>query len=317
MNKLVDEIDSKYSTLGRDIGIYRRDKASIEHLYHNKRRIMDNLDGRWDRLCEKGDFVQVKGDKAVYNAITLSILTAFNELSNKGLKTYSNFGNKAYELLKENKNRLTLFKLESYFIKAIESIRRVRYVVEFNIQEYDVYSFDVNFTVCTIENTFINGGLNFNRNNILSHPFMSINVYPYSSIGPCESCKVTVSLSNSRGNGLANKLIRLYIDDIQYDYGLSDDDGMISFYINSDKFNETKIYNLNALFEGDGDFYPVESSVDIVSTQFRFLVEDGLLRLKYNSASNIPNIKLENNHLYIEDSNNEYMISDKLLFINI
>ena len=105
MNKLVDEIDSKYSTLGRDIGIYRRDKASIEHLYHNKKSAGDNLDGRWDRICEKGDFQQVKGDKAVYNAISLSILTAFNELSNKGLKTYTNFGNKSYELLKENKNR--------------------------------------------------------------------------------------------------------------------------------------------------------------------------------------------------------------------
>lgn len=314
MNKLVDEVDYKYSTLGRDIGIYRRDKGNINHLYHNLHN--DSLDGRWDRLCDKGDFIQVKGDKAVYNAITLSILTAFNELSNKGLSTFKDFGNKSYELLKENKNRLTLFKLESYFINCIESIRRVDSVIEFNISEFDVYSFDVNFTVLTIENTIVSGGLNFNNDKFLSHCFMSLNVSS-DLILPEASCKVTVGLFNSRNNGLASKLIRLYVDNIQYDYGLTDEEGEISFYIPPVEFNKTKIYTLKTIFEGDGDFYPIESSRDIVSTQFRFLVEEGMLRLMYNSATDVPNFKLEDNHLYVKNEDDEYMISDKLLFINM
>ena len=189
-------------------------------------------------------------------------------------------------------------------------------VIEFNISEFDVYSFDVNFTVLTIENTIVSGGLNFNNDKFLSHCFMSLNVSS-DLILPEASCKVTVGLFNSRNNGLASKLIRLYVDDIQYDYGLTDEEGEISFYIPPVEFNKTKIYTLKTIFEGDGDFYPIESSRDIVSTQFRFLVEEGMLRLMYNSATDVPNFKLEDNHLYVKNEDDEYMISDKLLFINM
>ena len=313
---MVDEIDRQYKTLGRDIEIQRRDQA--QNKYHNPRK--SELDGRWDRSWEKGDFVQAKGNQAVYNAITLSILTAKNELENKGLPTYKGFGNRSYELLKENKNRMTLYKIESYFTDAINRIRRIREVLELNINEYDVHSFDINFTAATINDTIISGNLNYDKNKQLSHSFMSVDITPDNPIQPCGSCKLTVKLSNIRGSGLPDRTIRLYLDDTSYSYGVTDDNGEYEFIISNSDLLETKIYLVNIVFEGDNDFYPVEMrNLKIISTQYRFLIQEGILRMQYNPDANIPSFKVENGKLWVdrETNNDEYKIDNDFLFINL
>lgn len=322
MNKMVDEIDRRYKTLGRDIKIYRRDQHQKSHLYHNDKNNTtdDGLDGRWDRAIDKGDFIQVKGDEAVYNAITLSVLTAYKELENKGLKTYTDYGNQSYELLKENKNKLTLFKLESYFTKAINRIRRVREVVKLNIKEYTQYSFDINFTVYTIEDTIVSGNIGYDKNRILSHCTLQVNISSSNGttdyIGPEEYAIITCKLTNIRGSGLPDKTIRLYLDDESYNFKTTNDDGETIFYIRSNDLTETRLYDVNIVFEGDNDFYGVETGNMILpSTQYRFNIIDDNLYLNYNPESDIPEFKLEDGDLYVDETDEvlDYLIDNGYL----
>jgi hypothetical protein len=264
ISKITDTEDRQYSTLGRDIDIHRR-----------------NEDGRWDRTLEKGDFKLLKGKDCVENDITIALLTAYNELGSKGLSTYNNFGNHSYELLKENKSSMLVFKLENYFKEVINKIRRVKTVLNLEILEYNIHSFDVIFSVDTLQDVTISGEVNYSSQNVLSRTFLTLTSNPNDRVDVGVSMNLVSILTNTRGSGLPNIDVSFYSNDKLIGQSKTNSEGVASVYYNP---SNTEMLNIRSVFNGDNDFHTSESELlSIPSFQYNFFQDkDGNLYLIYN-----------------------------------
>jgi hypothetical protein len=304
ISKKSDDNDRFYKTLGRDIEIQRR-----------------NEDGRWDRTLDKGDFKQVKGKDCVQNDITIALLTAYNELGSKGLTTYTNFGNHSYELLKENKSNMVLYKLESYFKKVIKNIRRVRDVTELNILEYTPYSFDLNFTVETLMDENITGEISYNAQRVLSRTFLSLNVNPSNKIDVGVNAKLTSKITNIRGSGLPNLDVIFFVNGKKLGQTSTDENGVATMYYSP---TETEKVTIRTAFNGSNYFHTSESeSLNLNSFQYNFFQDsEGNLFLIYNENTEVtPQFLVEGNGDFYVDtdtiSNDLSLDNDGNLYVEL
>lgn len=78
------------------------------------------------------DLSLVDKKEAVKNGVIVAILTHYNELSR--LPLYKGFGSKIHELIKQNMDTLTLFKLEQYLKESVSNMSRVQSVDELKIK---------------------------------------------------------------------------------------------------------------------------------------------------------------------------------------
>ena len=118
--------------------------------------LTSNEYGEWDLVFKDGDYSNVSGLKSLKNACIIAILTRYNEL--KDIPTYTEFGDRAYEVLKDNQNKLTTFKIETDIIEVLENMRRVRTV---DIVEVipDENTYQVNFGVTSITDEIVQGSV--------------------------------------------------------------------------------------------------------------------------------------------------------------
>lgn len=112
--------------------------------------------GKWDLDMCNGDYVNVTGLVSLNNACIIAIMTRFNEVKTD---TYDGFGCKAHELIKDNKTKLTLFKLETYIEDVLNDMRRVQEVNYVDISENTSESYHVNFSVTSINDETIKGSV--------------------------------------------------------------------------------------------------------------------------------------------------------------
>ncbi len=84
--------------------------------------------GRWDIDFdfEKDDWIQVDGFGSVVNACIIAIMTRFTELNYMSL--YEGFGCRIHELIKANKSRNVLYKIEIFVTEVLNSMRRIEKV---------------------------------------------------------------------------------------------------------------------------------------------------------------------------------------------
>ena len=66
--------------------------------------------GVYDMEFINGDLHNVTGLESLYNACVLIIMTRYQELISN--KTYNSFGCRVHELIKDNKSKMLLYKLE-------------------------------------------------------------------------------------------------------------------------------------------------------------------------------------------------------------
>lgn len=112
--------------------------------------------GKWDLDMDNGDYVNTTGLVTLRNACIIAIMTRYNEIKTD---TYDGFGCKAHELIKDNKTKMTLFKLETYIEEVLRDMRRIQNVNYVEISEETSESYYVNFSVTSINDETIKGSV--------------------------------------------------------------------------------------------------------------------------------------------------------------
>ena len=117
-------------------------------------KLKSNNYGKFDIQFEKGDYVNVTGNESLKNAIIIAIMTRYNELTN----LYTGFGCRVHELIKDNQNTMTKYKLELYVSEVLENMRRIKEVNSINITELDS-KYLVEFIVTSINDEIVKGSV--------------------------------------------------------------------------------------------------------------------------------------------------------------
>ena len=112
--------------------------------------------GKWDLDMDNGDYVNTTGLVTLRNACIIAIMTRYNEIKTD---TYDGFGCKAHELIKDNKTKLTRFKLETYIEEVLRDMRRVHEVNYVDISENTSESYHVKFSVTSINDEIVKGSV--------------------------------------------------------------------------------------------------------------------------------------------------------------
>lgn len=113
-------------------------------------KLKSNNYGKFDIQFENGDYVNVTGNASLKNAIIIAIMTRYNELNN----LYTGFGCRVHELIKDNQNTMTKYKLELYVSEVLENMRRIKEVNSINITELDS-KYLVEFIVTSINDEIV------------------------------------------------------------------------------------------------------------------------------------------------------------------
>ena len=94
---------------------------------NNDVKLKSNEYGEWDIVFDNdlNDWVNIDGFDSLANACIIAIMTRFNELK---IETYEDFGCRVHELIKTNKSRNIIYRIELFITDTLESIRRVRKV---------------------------------------------------------------------------------------------------------------------------------------------------------------------------------------------
>ena len=113
--------------------------------------------GDWDLDMDNGDYINTTGLVTLNNACIIAIMTRFGELI--GNPTYEEFGCHVHELIKDNKTKLTLYKLETDIKEVLDDMRRISQVNYVNISENDAHSYLVEFGVTSINDEMLEGSV--------------------------------------------------------------------------------------------------------------------------------------------------------------
>ena len=89
--------------------------------------LVGNEYGKYDLDMDNDDYVNVVGVNSLANACIIAILTRYNEL--KDNPTYTGFGCRVHGLIKDNQNKLTKFKIETYLTETLNAMRRVEITI--------------------------------------------------------------------------------------------------------------------------------------------------------------------------------------------
>ena len=103
--------------------------------------------GSWDIQLKDKDLDVVVGLDSVENGIIIAILTQYNEL--KKLPSYSDFGCRAYNLVKLPTTKLNKAKLKNYIKESVENMNRISSVDRITLTETQM-GYDVSVECTTI-----------------------------------------------------------------------------------------------------------------------------------------------------------------------
>ena len=108
--------------------------------------------GKYDLDMDDNDYVNVTGLQSLENACIIAILTRFNELSDN--PTYTGFGCRVHELIKDNQNKLTKFKIETDITETLNKMRRVKTINYLRLNEIPE-GYTVEFSITSINDETI------------------------------------------------------------------------------------------------------------------------------------------------------------------
>ena len=122
-------------------------------------QLTPNTHGEWDITLENGDYKNITGQQSLYNACVIAILTRYGELTEN--PTYQTFGCHIHRIIKDNKTKINLFKIETYLTETLLRIRRIRTVNEVKITENeDKHTYNIHFNVTNHNDETITGKVN-------------------------------------------------------------------------------------------------------------------------------------------------------------
>lgn len=111
--------------------------------------------GKFDLDMNNGDYINVTGHASLQNACIIAILTRLGEL--KDNPTYQKFGCRVHDLIKDNRTKLHVYKIETSLMESLTQMRRIKTVNWLKIIENDAKSYNVVFNVTSINDETVKG----------------------------------------------------------------------------------------------------------------------------------------------------------------
>lgn len=88
-------------------------------------RLESNEYNEWDIVFNDNDWVDVTGFESLRNACIIAIMTRYTELD---IEIYEEFGCRIHELIKTNKSKNVLYRIELFISDVLDKMRRIRKV---------------------------------------------------------------------------------------------------------------------------------------------------------------------------------------------
>lgn len=239
-------MNPNYTTLNKDIGLVQRSNNG------------------WDLWFENGDTVKADDSHSLQTGIILACLTSWNYMNRYGNPTYETFGNRAYELLKENKGSMVAYKIQQYFIECLKRMRRVYEIVYLEVSETptEPNKYFVEFEVISINNQLVNGSFYVTTDTSKSTSYIEYTTYmPYASNE--NPLTIDLYLKNEYGGGLEGEILYVYIQkgDGEYEFmgvvGKTDENGYIRITYEPTENNENNTIYFD--FQGNTTYNPSTS----------------------------------------------------------
>ena len=239
-------MNPNYRTLNKDIGLIQRSNNG------------------WDLWFENGDTVKADDFHSLQTGIILACLTSWNYMNRYGNPTYEIFGNRAYELLKENKGSMVAYKIQQYFIECLKRMRRVYEIVYLEVSETptEPHKYFVEFEVISINNQLVNGSFYVTTDTSKSTSYIEYTTYmPYASNE--NPLTIDLYLKNEYGGGLEGEILYMYIQkgDGEYEFmgvvGKTDENGYIRVTYEPTENNENNTIYFD--FQGNTTYNPSTS----------------------------------------------------------
>lgn len=117
-------------------------------------KLIPNQYGKYDIAMENGDYVNVTGNKSLYNAIVIAIMTRFNELK---VPLYENFGCRVHEKIKERRSSTVFYQVELFITDVLENMRRILEINELTVSDSEEHTYHVYFNVTSINDEIVAG----------------------------------------------------------------------------------------------------------------------------------------------------------------
>ena len=247
-------MNPNYTTLNKDIGLVQRSNNG------------------WDLWFENGDTVKADDFHSLQTGIILACLTSWNYMNRYGNPTYDTFGNRAYELLKENKGSMVAYKIQQYFIECLKRMRRVYEIVYLEVSETpsEPYKYLVEFEVISVNNQLVNGSFNITTDTTKSTSYIEYTTYmPYASNE--NPLIIDLYLKNEYGGGLGGEILYMYIQKGNGDYqfmgvvGQTDENGYLRVVYEPTENNENNVIYFD--FHGNTNYNPSTSERTTFKTE--------------------------------------------------
>ncbi|MBX7076673.1 MAG: hypothetical protein K1X33_05105 [Methanobacteriaceae archaeon] len=292
------------------MSLHQNKKSESERFYKTLNRdilLEKQENGKYDLIMENDDYHITKSVDSLYNACIISCLTGFNEIGSRfNNETYTDFGNHAYELLKQNKSGLLIFKLEEYFKNVLNKIRRVSKVNELIISESIInpYAYNVYFKVTSIDDKTINGEFLLGEISKL----ITTNLFLESENRIIRSYdnKVKCRINDYRNRLIPNQVLNLFNDEKLLSIGLSNNNGEFNFNYTPNSFNpRTKLI---AKYEGNDDYEGcISNSVELLIVLYNFSIVNGDLYYNYDTENYSPSFYIDDEGCLICEYDSDYI----------
>lgn len=128
-------------------------------LNHDINMIFDSEKNRWDWNI-KGENLDIAiGIKSLFMGCVQKLLTGYHECRDN--PTFNSYGNRTYELIKQNKNNLTSKRIEEYTRQQLLSMNRVKFINYIHVHEIleDQYSYQVDYQIVAITDDVVEGDI--------------------------------------------------------------------------------------------------------------------------------------------------------------
>ena len=277
-------MNTNYTTLNKDIGLVQRSNNG------------------WDLWFENGDTVKADDFHSLQTGIILACLTSWNYLNRYGNPTYETFGNRAYELLKENKSSMVAYKIQQYFIECLKRMRRVYEIVYLEVSETpsEPYKYLVEFEVISVNNQLVNGSFNITTDTTKSTSYIEYTTYmPYASNE--NPLIIDLYLKNEYGGGLGGEILYMYIQKGNGDYqfmgvvGQTDENGYLRVVYEPTENNENNVIYFD--FQGNTNYNPSTSERTTFKTElyeyYINFINNNIVNNEIATYNDYANLKLK------------------------
>lgn len=248
---------------------------------HRDMDLQQKSNDKFDLNFQRGDIVIDQGLNSLSNGIIIACLTGWNELKRSKNTVYYDYGNHAYEL-KANKSNLVYYKVEQYFRKCLNNMRRVKTINNLVVTDIE-YGYKVYFNVTSLNDEIVNGEFNFSSNYGKLKTNCNVSL-PIPSTSPYTPLTFTVTLTDELGVAIPNQICYIYIDGKFVGATIeTNDDGQVNYNYYPKYLNPSA--TLQVKFKGNNEYNPTTSPI--------FTFESMNWMFKVDNEENLKVISLE------------------------